>query len=666
MTADPARWWREPFRTFQTNLRRIDPAVLDVERVLDVIEDYGADTWLISVGGIIANYPSELDCQAVNRALAERTSGDLIGDAVTAAARRGIRVLARMDFSKIDARRAEMYPQWCFVGPDGEPQIYNGYRSVCPSGEYYQRKMFDVVAEVLSRYDIRGFFFNMMHFNESDYSRQYRGVCQCEPCRVAFRTYAPGVELPTGPESAGYATWREFSASALEDLNQRMREHIHALQPDAALILKDSADATYFEAQNAVGRPLWHTKTSEWVSAIRTADPERTVFVNSVGFVDMPYRWAGEDPHHFAQHLVQAIAHGGSPSTYVMGLPETGGYDCLKVGGEITRYHRDSSESYRGLRSAARVGLVRGTCGHAIERRRAEFEGCFHSLLESHVPFDTVRLDLLSEHVAKRYDLLILPDVGELSEPAVAAVEGLLAAGGTVVATGDSGWRDGGLQLGADSPLATQLANYTTDQSLFSLHVPVGGGHVPALGAFQVLQAATGAETDWRALGRSTYGPPELCYGNEPTPHPGWVAGEIGPGRLALVPWRPGQVYREVGLQRVRDAFVAKVLALTGREDDLRIGTDLPAQVQMVLGRNRAGSTVLHLLNRSGDAVQRFVEPLPVGGGVVRLPMEAEPTHVRALVAGAELEWSFDGSHVEVHTPDLGLFDAVEIQLNNN
>lgn len=666
MDASTRPWWRAPFRGFQTNLRQIDPGGLDVEKVLDTIEEYGADTWLLSVGGIIANYPSELDSQTVNPALTQRPSGDLVGDAVTAAARRGIRVLARMDFSKIDDRRAERYPQWCFVGPDGEPQIYNGYRSVCPSGEYYQRKMFDVVGEVLGRYDIRGFFFNMMHFNENDYSRRYRGVCQCEPCRVAFGAYAPGVALPTGPSSPGYATWRSFANETLEDLNRRMSEHIRTFAPDAALLLKDNADVTYYEANNAIGRPLWHLATAESVSAARTADPERTVYVNCVGFVDMPYRWAGEDPYHFAQYLLQTIAHGGSPSTYVMGLPETGAYDCLKVGSRITAFHRDNADLYAGLRSAAHVALVRGVAtGSDDEQRLAEFRGWYQMLQESHIPFDVVRENQLSDAVALRYDLVVLPAVGALAAETVAALEAALAAGHTVVAVGDSAWRNGELQIGTSAPLATRAAQFTTQESLFSLYLPVGDGYSPALGAFEVLQGREGAETDWYALGRSTYGPPELCYGNEPTPHPGWLAGAVGPGRLGLVPWRPGQAVHELGLERVREGLVSKVLELTDRADQLQIETDLTGQVQLVLGRNWTGATVLHLLNRSGDKPQRFVEPLPVASGVVRIPSAGQPTRVRARVAGVDLDWSFTGSQVRVQTPELSTFEVIELDMQS-
>jgi hypothetical protein len=661
------RWWDAPFRTFQTNLREVD-AGLDVEAVLDAIEAYGADTWLLSVGGIVANYPSALASQTVNPALTARASGDLVGDAVAAARARGIRVLGRMDFSKIDARRAEEHPEWCFVDPDGAPQVYNGYRSVCPSGAYYQREMFDVLAEVLDRYDLAGFFVNWMSFNERDYSRRYWGVCHCAACLAAFREYSGGGAHPTGPDSPGYAAWRSFAAEVLDDLHARMRAHLKDLAPDAALILGDRADVTFHEANNAVGRPLWHHRTAEEVSAARSGDGHRPVFVNAVGFVDMPYRWAGEDPHHFAQYLLQAIAHGAQPSTYVMGTPADSPFEALRPGGEITRFHRDNSDLYAGLASTARVALVRGsgTDPATAARRTAEFQGLYLGLLESHVPFDVVRQDRLADLPPDRYALVVLPDVGALAAGELTAVEAVLAAGGTVVATGDSGWSDGAPQLRGAAALARQTAVYATEESVRSLHLPTGPGGgdlLPVVGPFRVLDPGPDAATDWHAVGRALYGPPEKCYGHAATLHPGWVSGSVGAGRLAMVPWSPGLVYRELGLSRARDAVVAKLLALAGPE--LRIDTDLPAQLQVVPGRT-ATSTVIHLLNRSGDAPQRFTAPLPIGPGTLRIPARGAPVAVRAGVAGNEPEWALEGPDVVVRTPTVGLFETLEIRWSND
>lgn len=391
-------WWQDPFRMFQTNLREID-AGLDVEAVLDYLDEFGANAWLLSVGGILSNYPTDLDFQTRNPYLSERPSGDLVGDAVEAAARRGIRVLGRMDFSKIDHRRAEEHPDWCFVGPTGERQVYNGLTSVCPSGEYYQARLFDVLDEVLDRYPLDGFFCNWMSFNEVDYSRVYHGVCHCVGCRQRYDG-----TLPDEPD----ADWRAFTKAVLDDLTARIREHLAGRAP---LVLGDRADIVFHEANNAVGRRLWHHRTSESVSAAKTYRPHVPVLTNSVGFVDMPYRLASEDPRHFAQYLLQAIARGANPSTYVMGTPASTPYACLEIAGTLTRFHRDHADVYRDLVPAAQTLLVRG-------ESRAEFEGLYLALLQRHVPFDVLPVDRLDAVDLTRYQVVVLPDLGpvELGE----------------------------------------------------------------------------------------------------------------------------------------------------------------------------------------------------------------------------------------------------------
>jgi hypothetical protein len=419
VVSDTHLWWNDPFRMFQTNLREID-ADLDVERVLDYLERFGADAWLLSVGGIVSNYPTDLSVQSRNPVLERRSSGDLVGDAVDAAKRRGIRVMGRMDFSKVDHRRAEEHPDWCFVAPSGERQVYNGLASVCPSGPYYQERLFDVLDEVLARYPLDGFFFNWMSFNEVDYSGVYWGVCQCLSCRRGFADFSPGHEHPTGPDSPGYSQWRRFAAEVLDELTARVRAYVSARRPEAPLILGDRADIVFHEANNAIGRALWHHRTSEHVSAAKTYRPDTPVLTNAVGFVDMPYRLAGEEPHHFAQYLVQAISRGANPSTYIMGTPDLIDYECLDVAGEITRFHRDHTDVYRGLAPAARVVIVRpdplamesGRFGEAT----AEFRGLYSALLERHVPFDVLGASHLSDVAARgglgRYRVVVLPDLG--------------------------------------------------------------------------------------------------------------------------------------------------------------------------------------------------------------------------------------------------------------
>jgi hypothetical protein len=600
-------WWQDPFRMFQTNLREID-AGLDVESVLDYLQEFGANTWLLSVGGILSNYPTELDFQTRNPYLAERPSGDLVGDAVKAASRRGLRVMGRMDFSKIDHRRAEAHPEWCFVGPGGERQVYNGLTSVCPSGDYYQVKLFEVLDEVLDRYPLDGFFCNWMSFNEVDYSRVYHGVCHCVACQERY----DGV-LPTGRDDPGYADWQVFTREVLADLTGRIRAHLAARRPEAPLVLGDRADIVFHEANNAVGRPLWHHRTSENVSAAKTYRPSVPVLTNSVGFVDMPYRLASEDPHHFAQYLVQAIARGANPSTYIMGTPATTPYACLEVAAELTRFHRDHAEVYCELVPAAQTLLVRPA------RSRAEFEGLYLALLQRHVPFDVLPQDRLADVDLTRYRTVVLPDAGMVDLGSYA---------GRVVATGNTA--PAGLPM-------RRLAVYDSEGATRGLHLE---GGVPVVGAFHVVEADDAAEVGLFALSRAPYGPPEKCHGHELLRHPGLVK----QGDTVLFPWTIGQAYRELGLTVHRDLFVDPVGGA--------VESDLPEQVEIVVGRSAAGY-VVHLLNRSGDADQRFAPPVPLGPARLKVPDGVR--EVDALRAGKRLPVA-DGW---VHLPAIGLFEVL-------
>ncbi|MBB5791043.1 alpha-amylase family protein [Jiangella mangrovi] len=657
------RWWREPFRTVQTNIREID-VDMDVEAVLDFIEDYGADTWLLSVAGIVANYPSDLHWQTVNPFLAARASGDLVGDAVAAARDRGIRVVGRMDFQKLDARRAELHPDWTYVSADRRRQVYNGYISACPNGAYYQDGMFAVVEEAVGRYELSGVFVNGLSikaFGERDYSGRYWGVCHCDRCQAGFADFAPGVAFPHSADSGAYLA---YASGVIDTLVTRLRETVDGLGTDAVVFAKTGVDLAFHEANNAVGRTVWHHRTAEQVSALRTADRRRPVVVNAVSFVDIPYRWSSEDPHHFAQHLLQTIAHGGQPSTYVMGTPEMTSAATLEAGRRLTRFHRDNADLYSCLESAAEVALVRRPDRAETNdpELSVEFRGCYRSLVESHVPFDVVDLTDLPSTPAGRYRLVVLPDVGPLTENEVFAVEQILACGNAILLTGDSACRADVLQIGAGSPLARPLTRYATPESVRSMHVQLSSEAdlAPVVGGFTTLEPSAEAEVAWPLLGTAPFGPPERCYGHRRTGHSAWVSGAVNGGTLGLIPWGVGRVYERTGLTRVRDAWVGKALSLSQGVPQLR--TQLPEQVEVVAGR--AGpNLVLHLLNRSGDAPQGFRAPVPIPAGSIELDMPGPPpAQVRARVSGIELEWAVDEGRLTVRTPRFETFEVVEIR----
>ncbi len=668
-------WWHAPFGMFQTNLREVD-AGLDVDRTLDFIQAHGADVWLVNAGGILSFYPTDLPFQTRNPYLAERASGDLLGDAVRAAHSRGVRLLARMDFSKVSARIAAEHPEWCFVSPTGQSQNYSGLVSVCPSGEYYQARTFDVLDEVIERYPVDGFFFNWFGFNEVDYSKVYNGVCHCVSCLRAFQASTGLAQLAEGPHSANYGAWRTFSTETIARLTDRLRAHIAARRPNAFLLGR-TADVIFHEANNALGRELWHHATSEEVSAPRAYRPAVPVLVNAVTFMDMPYRMAGEQPEHFAQYLVQTISRGGNPSTYIMGTPGQIPYPCLPIAAEITRFHKRWRHVYDGIQPCARTGLVRPKqlARSAVEHEQAtaEFRGLYSALQQGHIPFDVVPQERLAEMDANgslaRYSVLLLPDLGEVSGEAATTLDAFVAAGGRLLATGSTGFTaDGTAQL-ACLPAERRLAATTKADLLWSTYVApehavngnpntYSGPITPIYGAYHYCAWRAGAQHQLAMLARAPFGPPEKAYGHVQIDHPGYVMWSHGRGRSVTIPWTIGRGYRDLGLTVERDLILRLVHDLL--DADERIAADLPEQVELTLHQT-GERTVVHLVNLSGAHRSGFAPPLPVRDGILRFLGLSPAARAHALVSDTACAITTNGDEISVAVPQFGLFEVIVI-----
>ena len=89
-----ATWWnRTPQRFMQTNLREIDARDFDVEQYVQSVLDASVNIVLLSVGGQVANYPTQLPFHYKNPYM----KGDLVGEVVKKLNDKGVRVMARFD-----------------------------------------------------------------------------------------------------------------------------------------------------------------------------------------------------------------------------------------------------------------------------------------------------------------------------------------------------------------------------------------------------------------------------------------------------------------------------------------------------------------------------------------------------------------------------------------
>src|SRR5512133_3403736 len=145
-TLDPgsydSTWWkRTPIRLIQTNLPEIEGS-MNRDEYLRSITNASANTVLFNTGGIVANYQTKLPYQFKNPNIGE---GDLVSDLINKFHEKGIRYIARFDFSKLDSSIAKQKPEWLYVGPDGKNQIFNGLYSACINGGYYQEYSFEIL-----------------------------------------------------------------------------------------------------------------------------------------------------------------------------------------------------------------------------------------------------------------------------------------------------------------------------------------------------------------------------------------------------------------------------------------------------------------------------------------------------------------------------------------
>lgn len=672
-SAEAAEWWHKPFSVFQTNLQDVD-AAMDVEAALDVIEGYGADTWLINVGGIFSFYPSNLAFQTRGPLLSDRPSGDLIGDAVAAAKGRGIRVLARCDFSKVSSKIALEHPEWLFSSREGYPQVFNSLYSTCPSGEYYQEKLLEVIDEILSRYDVAGFFFNLFKFPEVDYARVYHGVCHCASCRAGFEQFSGLTELPDGPEHPSFSIWKRFCGDVIEKLNEKINAHIRERWPGVALILKRGAPMFYYEANSSFSEDFWPFATSEGVSAHRVGWPDVGVMVNCVSFVDMPYRMAGVQPEHFAQYQLQAMARGGNLSTYIMGGPDRIQYPALRVGREINRFYRDNYHVYEGLISAATIGLLRpDPIGMSADESRdsvEEFRGFYEALVDKGLPFDVLDATAFAaKNVSslERYRLIIVPNAGGLGPSLANLLDTFVLGGGHVLLTGTSAVTERGEVEMKTAPALMRNGSPVRGQDLWSSYVTESVQSTPAdftysdrflpvFGSFSRYVWRPKTEKLGAFVPQAPYGPPEKCYGHEATSFPA-SARLWNQGVVVQIPWSVGKTFWEFGTSELHDHMMETILPLA----QPLVTANIPGATEHILGQV-GNSLVVHIINQTGEKRRTFGPHVALGGGSLKVSKRV--ASAKALVTGKTLEFIRNGDGTDcVLLPELGLFEVVLIQL---
>jgi hypothetical protein len=649
--ARPGWWMTEPIRLVQTNLRETDDT-LDPKKLAQQLADFPANVILFGMGGIAAHYPSKVPSHYVSPHIPP--GRDTFGEMLKEAHSRKIRVIGRFDFSKVAKPIYDAHPNWFFKKADGQGAFYNGLYATCINGAYYREEVPKILTEALEQYDVDGLFFNMPGQPASDYSGNQYGICNCDSCKRRFDQmfHRP---LPTSRD----ADYNRFISTAVEEVTRDIGSVIHTKRPKAGYFTytEDYVDGTTSESNTAVTRslPLWPFSASESVLRARTTQPSKMPINLSIGFVDIPYRFASVPPAEIQIRLYENMAHGSGPAFVVVGTLDQEDRTGILAAKPAFKFHADHEDLYVGQESAARVLLLSGGRGGGGGGRGGRgggggggpdsYRGFFRILTEQHIPFALSSDPGIVK--SRKFDLVIAPD------GAPPELEEYVQQGGRLLMAGA---RESGISMGRTVKRWTDTRSAyfrIHDRNLFpSLK---DRDLVPLVGDYLEIEAP--GKPPLTLIPPSMFGPPEKVHIDRvETEKPGLVLADRGKGRIAYVPWDVGGVYYRLSLPGHADLIGDLVdhLLPGGRQ----LKSNAHPLVEMTLMNQPARSrSLVHLVNLSGHFATGYFPPVPMRD--IEVQVQGKFRKARSARLNRELPLSTAGGYVKVTLPQLEAYDAV-------
>jgi hypothetical protein len=596
---------------------------MDLDQYVKEVKDFGADVVLFNVGGIVANYPTDLEFHYRN----PHMEGDLVGTVLERLHDEGLRMIGRFDFSKINEAIAAEHPEWLYVSEAGKNVNYNGQVHTCVSGEYQQEHMLAILAETLKRYPLDGVFFNMIGYQRSDYSGNHHGICQCENCRRLFKEHS-GLELPpTQTNDEAYRKYVEFTTTMCDRQFTRVNEFLKGKRPDLCICTYTSTgvDVIRKESNDALGQGTYFdTDKTKWTML---TCGERQLANAAVHFIRIPHRHAAVAPRLTARRVWQNMVNGAWLDFYCIGpLQRQEDRSGLDVAARIYQFHAGNEPWLVDTEPAGEIGLLR--------RGGTEYEGLLKILSESHAAYELTSID--TGQLA-RFSAVIVPDAGGLSEKNAALLDRYVQLGGKVLLTGRVPGRFHAL---GDLSL-TDTHNW--DQGAY---VRIGAEDkerlaVPILdkldlvflrGEFNAYDAAD-AEGLLPLIPPDMFGPPEKCYYRSVSDYPALLYRKHGKGAVACFTFAVGSHYEMQAHQGHAALVMGAIDSLLGVPRRVRL--EGPALVEINHRRDVDGRFEwVSLYNHSGQRGIALHEPIPIPHMELRFIPKRPVKAVRLLKTG--------------------------------
>ena len=466
-------WYRRTARWGQTNITERDPVRYDIAWWREYWKLTSIQGVIINAGGIVAYYPSKFPLHHRAEFLNGR---DLYGELAKAAHEDGLAVLARMDSNQTAEDFFRAHPDWFARQKSGQPYRAADKYVTCVNSPYYDEYLPGILQEIIERSHPEG-------FGDNSWSGLTRDrICYCDNCRRKFQgktgkalpatkdwndpvyrqwiewNYARRVEIwdnnnrVTKAAGGPHCLWLGMNSGSISTQSRDFRDFREICKRSEFLLLdhQSRTDATGFQQNGDTGK-LVHGLVG-WDKII----------IESMALYQV--RVASKPEPEARMWMIEGIAGGIQPWWHMVGAYHDD-RRMYHTPERVFRWHKEHQQYLVNRRPVASVRVVwsqRNTDYYgrddAAEMVDAPYRGFTQALIRARIPYLPVNAEDIGKE-AEELAVLVLPNVGALSDSQCQAVRRFVQRGGALIATGASSLYESGETRGRISDSRTCSAH---------------------------------------------------------------------------------------------------------------------------------------------------------------------------------------------------------------
>ncbi|RDC64439.1 beta-galactosidase trimerization domain-containing protein [Adhaeribacter pallidiroseus] len=696
-------WFNRSMRWAQLAFVETDPEKYDPDFWLDYFKRLHLDGVLLSAGGSVAFYPTQIPLHYRSAWLKDK---DMLGYMVDGCRKMNMSIILRTDPHAARQKMYEAHPDWIHTNANGEKRQHWANPELwvtCALGPYNFEFMKQVNQEIMTRYQPDAIFSNRWSGH---------GICYCEHCKPSFKAYS-GYELPptiavnnstamapgdkNDPAYRQYVTWRTERLRELWflwDSEIRKQKFTSRFIPNGfpdKLATGKQSDFFFADQQQRTGTiPPWSNgKHAKELRA--TMGMKHQVGIFGVG-IEEQYRWKAsvQDNAEIKIWVSEGTANGLLPCFVKFG-GEVQDKRWLTTVEQLYQSYYKNEKYLRNTAPLARVGVVyseqtaKNYGEKAWQKNYADHgNGIYHALIEDRLPFEMVNDQLLDAVTLKPFKLLILPNIAFLSKKQCEQLRQFVNNGGSLVATYETSLYDEAGQQLPDFGLAdifgvsyNQAVEGPMKNSYLRLKSEAASGkYHPVLkdleDAYQIINTTHQVKVQPKTTFPSpvtlvpTYPdlPMEDLYSRQPeTTTRELYLREGGKGRVAYF---PGDLDRTFWQYMSSDH--GKLLRNTFRwalNEDPMVEVTGPGIMDVTTWQQKSSLTV-HLVNLTNPMMLKapFRELIPVDVQVkIRVPQNKKVTQVQLLLSEQKPVYEFKNNMISLQVNQLTAHEIIALDL---